>query len=268
MTEQLGMHSVALGLAHSRYSVNVVLIPWIPPYPLACQELVDQGNNSLQYQETAQPPRESVRICQSSLSTPRIGANRGQASVVGGKGLEEDPPWVHTQPCLKCTHPSLCSITGGFPEGPHMELGIRLRSESWGHVRQSCLCCGIYITHQPPLAYHVPVLFFFIHVLFFSKIFFFLCGPFFKSLLTLSPYCFCFMFRYFGHKACGISTPQPGTEPIPPALEGKVSTTGPLGKTPSIYFQSICVSIFKALLCNFFPTLFALLLLFSDSLKD
>ena len=34
-------------------------------------------------------------------------------------------------------------------------------------------------------------------------------------------YCFCFMFWIFGHKACGILTPQPGIEPIPPALEGK-----------------------------------------------
>ena len=30
-----------------------------------------------------------------------------------------------------------------------------------------------------------------------------------------------------GHKACGISSPQPGIEPGPPALEGKVLTTGP-----------------------------------------
>ena len=34
-------------------------------------------------------------------------------------------------------------------------------------------------------------------------------------------YCFCFMFWIFGHKACGILTPQPGIEPTPPALEGK-----------------------------------------------
>ena len=40
----------------------------------------------------------------------------------------------------------------------------------------------------------------------------------------------------FGHKACGILTPQPGIEPISPALEGKVLTTGLLGKTRSIYF--------------------------------
>ena len=34
---------------------------------------------------------------------------------------------------------------------------------------------------------------------------------------------FCFG---FGHKACGILAPQPGTEPSPPAFEGGVLTTG------------------------------------------
>ena len=33
------------------------------------------------------------------------------------------------------------------------------------------------------------------------------------------------MFWYFGHEACGILAPQPGIEPAPPALEGKVLTT-------------------------------------------
>ena len=37
------------------------------------------------------------------------------------------------------------------------------------------------------------------------------------------------MFWFFGHKACGISAPQPGIEPAPPALEGKVLTTEPPG---------------------------------------
>ena len=34
------------------------------------------------------------------------------------------------------------------------------------------------------------------------------------------------MFWFFGHEACGILTSQPGIEPTPPALEGKVLTTG------------------------------------------
>jgi len=37
---------------------------------------------------------------------------------------------------------------------------------------------------------------------------------------------------YVGHEACGIIAPQPGIEPAPPALEGKVLTTGPPGKFP------------------------------------
>ena len=41
----------------------------------------------------------------------------------------------------------------------------------------------------------------------------------------------CFMFWFFGHKACGILAPWPGIEPAPSALEGKVLTTGPPGKS-------------------------------------
>ena len=54
---------------------------------------------------------------------------------------------------------------------------------------------------------------------------------FFKSLLSLLQYCFCFMFWFFGREACGILAPQPGIKPAPPALEGPVLTTGPPGKS-------------------------------------
>ena len=40
----------------------------------------------------------------------------------------------------------------------------------------------------------------------------------------------------FGRKACGILASQAGIEPTPCALEGKVLTTGPPGKFPSIMF--------------------------------
>ena len=40
-----------------------------------------------------------------------------------------------------------------------------------------------------------------------------------------------FLFWFFGHEACGILAPQPGTDPAPPALEGEVPTTGPPGKS-------------------------------------
>ena len=50
----------------------------------------------------------------------------------------------------------------------------------------------------------------------------------FKSLLNLlqPKHCFCFMFCFFDHEACGILAHWPGIEPAPPALKGKVLTTG------------------------------------------
>ena len=36
---------------------------------------------------------------------------------------------------------------------------------------------------------------------------------------------------FFGCEAFGILAPQPEIEPTPPALEGKVLTTGPPGKS-------------------------------------
>ena len=41
-----------------------------------------------------------------------------------------------------------------------------------------------------------------------------------KSLSNLLQYCFCFMFWFFGPKACGILAPQPGIKPSPPAFKG------------------------------------------------
>ena len=43
------------------------------------------------------------------------------------------------------------------------------------------------------------------------------------SLLSLLQYCFCFMFWFFDPEACEILAPQPGMEPTPPALKGKLS---------------------------------------------
>ena len=40
-----------------------------------------------------------------------------------------------------------------------------------------------------------------------------------------------FMFYFVGHKVCGISALQPGTEPLPPALEGEVLTIGRPGRS-------------------------------------
>ena len=69
---------------------------------------------------------------------------------------------------------------------------------------------------------------------FFLRIFF-LHGSFFKSLLNLIQYHFCFMFWFFGHKVCGILDPQIGIEPSYLVLEGEVLATGPLGKFGEVY---------------------------------
>ena len=50
--------------------------------------------------------------------------------------------------------------------------------------------------------------------------------------MNLLQYYFCFVFWFFGHEAHGILAPRPGIEPTPTALEGKVLTTGPPGKSP------------------------------------
>ena len=48
---------------------------------------------------------------------------------------------------------------------------------------------------------------------------------FFRSLLNLLQYSFCFMLWCFGQEAYGIFVPQPGIKLIPPAPEGEVSAT-------------------------------------------
>ena len=44
------------------------------------------------------------------------------------------------------------------------------------------------------------------------------------------------MFRFFGHKACGILAPHPRMEPTVTALEGKILTAGLPEKSLSIFF--------------------------------
>ena len=66
-----------------------------------------------------------------------------------------------------------------------------------------------------------------------------LCRPFLKSLLNLLQHCFCFMFGVFGQEACGNLAPWPGIEPIHPALEDEVLTTGLPGRSLKVtFFQS------------------------------
>ena len=52
-----------------------------------------------------------------------------------------------------------------------------------------------------------------------------------------------FFFFFFGHEACGILAPQPGMEPTAPALEGKVLTTGPPGKSLNMFFLTWIIDI-------------------------
>ena len=52
-----------------------------------------------------------------------------------------------------------------------------------------------------------------------------------KYLLNWLQYCFCFLFWFFGHKACGILASWLGIEHTPHALEGQVLTTELPGKS-------------------------------------
>ena len=54
------------------------------------------------------------------------------------------------------------------------------------------------------------------------------------SLLNLSQHYSSFMFLFSGWETCGIFAPWLGIEPIPNALEGKVLTTGPPGKSAGV----------------------------------
>ena len=55
-----------------------------------------------------------------------------------------------------------------------------------------------------------------------------------KVFVEFLPYCFCFMFWFFGHEACVILASWPGIELTPPALEGAVLTTDRQGSA-SLY---------------------------------
>ena len=54
----------------------------------------------------------------------------------------------------------------------------------------------------------------------------------FNFLNWISHNIVCFMFWFFGHKACRVLGSWPGMDHIPPVLEGKILTTGPPGKSP------------------------------------
>ena len=67
---------------------------------------------------------------------------------------------------------------------------------------------------------------------FFLRFFFFLMWTVFKVFIEfVTILLLFFMFWVFGPEACGILAPRPGVKLTPPALEGKVLTTGPPGKS-------------------------------------
>ena len=47
------------------------------------------------------------------------------------------------------------------------------------------------------------------------------------------------MFWFFGCEACGILGPWPGIKLATPALEGKISTIGPPGKSFTCFFHKL-----------------------------
>ena len=68
---------------------------------------------------------------------------------------------------------------------------------------------------------------------------------FFKSLLNLLQYCFCFMFWFLGFKAYGILAPWPKIKPSTPELEDEVLTTEQPGKSIKLKFwENIFIIIY------------------------
>ena len=79
---------------------------------------------------------------------------------------------------------------------------------------------------------------------------------FFKVFIEfLLQYCFCFMFWFFGCKACGILIPWSGLESTFPAVESGVLTTGLPGKSSQVAIVlsvKVSTEIFFFLLFFFF----------------
>ena len=100
-----------------------------------------------------------------------------------------------------------------------------------------CLWLTNIISFQFILSIFLINKYIYVYFLFFylNKKYFLMWTIFLKSLLNLLQYCFCIMFWFFGHEACGILAPQPGIEPTLPALEVEVLTTGPPGKSLYIF---------------------------------
>ena len=115
--------------------------------------------------------------------------------------------WVKNLPAMQDTTCSAgdSGLISGLGRSPGEGNGNALQEntmdrEAWWAIVHGVARVGHYLVTKPP--------------------------PFLKSLLNLLQYCFCFMFWFFDHEACGILAPQPGIEPTSPVLEEKVLTTG------------------------------------------
>ena len=112
------------------------------------------------------------------------------------------------------------------------------------------------MSYQETLSFHLPRVSpqdssfpFFLSLFLFQFVCIYFYRPYFKVSVQFVTICFCFMFWLFGHEACGILAPQPGLEPTPLALKGKVSTSGWPSKSQCVcilnhsqkYFPSIYV---------------------------
>ena len=65
---------------------------------------------------------------------------------------------------------------------------------------------------------------------------------FFKVFIEFVTILLLFYVLVFDREACGILAPRSGIEPAPPALEGKVLTTGPPGKSLHLNFRKYSVA--------------------------
>ena len=54
------------------------------------------------------------------------------------------------------------------------------------------------------------------------------------------------MFWFSSLEACEVLAPSPGIKPMPPALEGKILTTGPPGKSWNFPIKKIIKTFFSS----------------------
>ena len=123
-------------------------------------------------------------------------------------------PWVREIPgSRKWQHPPVLL--------PGESRRQRNLLHNWAYFHSSVLCC--------PSNGHwfYACLFFFLHT---TRLFFMLTiFKLFTELVTIL--LLFYVLFYFVPELCGILVPRPGIESSPPALEGKVLTTGPPGKS-------------------------------------